>query len=109
MGHAVKVLDPLVEQWKPSSSRIDEDEGSGIYLNMCLPQALLMWQEGVLTMFDDFSYSQTRGSIPPNSWVFQIHLIRKVDKESNGFVFVLFFYLFIIFSDFILCSSLICF
>ncbi|KAF2298124.1 hypothetical protein GH714_015300 [Hevea brasiliensis] len=38
MGHAVNVLGPLVEQWRPASR--EEDEGYGIDLHMSLPQAL---------------------------------------------------------------------
>ncbi|XP_019175346.1 PREDICTED: receptor-like kinase TMK4 [Ipomoea nil] len=64
MGHAVNVLGPLVEQWKPS--RPEEDESCGIDLHMSLPQALQRWQadEGTSRMFDDFSYSQSQSSIP---------------------------------------------
>ncbi|KAL1197185.1 Receptor-like kinase TMK4 [Cardamine amara subsp. amara] len=67
MGHAVNVLGPLVEKWKPSSQ--EEEESFGIDVNMSLPQALQRWQnEGTSssTMFHgDFSYSQTQSSIPP--------------------------------------------
>ncbi|XP_019179976.1 PREDICTED: receptor-like kinase TMK4 [Ipomoea nil] len=64
MGHAVNVLSPLVEQWRPS--RPEEDESYGIDLHMSLPQALQRWQadEGTSRMFDDLSYSQTQSSIP---------------------------------------------
>lgn len=64
MGHAVNVLGPLVEQWKPSKPQ--EDEAYGIDLHLSLPQALQRWQsdEGTSRMFDDFSYSQTQSSIP---------------------------------------------
>ncbi|XP_061369141.1 receptor-like kinase TMK4 [Gastrolobium bilobum] len=64
MGHAVNVLVPLVEQWKPTSH--EEEEGSGIDLHMSLPQALQRWQanEGTSTMFNDMSISQTQSSIP---------------------------------------------
>lgn len=64
MGHAVNVLGPLVEQWKPSSSQ-DEDS-YGIDLHMSLPQVLERWQadEGTSTMFNDLSYSHTQSSIP---------------------------------------------
>ncbi|XP_051133221.1 receptor-like kinase TMK4 [Andrographis paniculata] len=65
MGHAVNVLGPLVEQWKPSKP--EEDDGYGIDLHMSLPQALQRWQanEGTSRMFDDLSYSQTsQSSIP---------------------------------------------
>lgn len=62
MGHAVNVLVPLVEQWKPS---IDTDEsGYGVELN--LPRALQRWQnnEGTsTTMFNDMSISQTQSSL----------------------------------------------
>ncbi|KAL2469461.1 Leucine-rich repeat protein kinase family protein [Abeliophyllum distichum] len=63
MGHAVNVLGPLVEQWKPSRQEEEED---GIDLHLSLPQALQRWQadEGTSRMFDDFSYSQTQSSIP---------------------------------------------
>ncbi|RDX68305.1 Receptor-like kinase TMK4, partial [Mucuna pruriens] len=63
MGHAVNVLVPLVEQWKPTSH--EEEEGYGIDLHMSLPQALRRWQanEGTSTMFD-MSSSQTQSSIP---------------------------------------------
>lgn len=65
MGHAVNVLGPLVEQWKPAT-REDED-GYGIDLHMSLPQALQRWQanEGTSTMFGDVSssYSQSHSSI----------------------------------------------
>ncbi|XP_022734484.1 receptor-like kinase TMK4 [Durio zibethinus] len=74
MGHAVNVLGPLVEQWKPTSQ--DDDENSGIDLHMSLPQALQRWQadEGTSTIYGDISYSETQSSIPaipsgfPNSF-----------------------------------------
>ncbi|KAK4435814.1 Receptor-like kinase TMK4 [Sesamum alatum] len=64
MGHAVNVLGPLVEQWKPSKP--EEEDGYGIDLHMSLPQALQRWQadEGTSRMFDDLSYSDTQSSIP---------------------------------------------
>ncbi|OMO51800.1 hypothetical protein CCACVL1_29583 [Corchorus capsularis] len=64
MGHAVNVLGPLVEQWKPSNH--EDEESSGIDLHMSLPQALQRWQadEGTSTMYGDFSYSETQSSIP---------------------------------------------
>ncbi|XP_057477613.1 receptor-like kinase TMK4 [Actinidia eriantha] len=64
MGHAVNVLGPLVEQWKPSSH--EDDESYGIDIHMSLPQALQRWQanEGTSTVFSDLSYSQTQSSIP---------------------------------------------
>ncbi|XVF37907.1 hypothetical protein REPUB_Repub20aG0051800 [Reevesia pubescens] len=64
MGHAVNVLGPLVEQWKPTSQ--EDDENSGIDLHMSLPQALQRWQadEGTSTTYGDLSYSETQSSIP---------------------------------------------
>ncbi|OAY59754.1 receptor-like kinase TMK4 [Manihot esculenta] len=64
MGHAVNVLGPLVEQWRPASR--EEDEGYGIDLHMSLPQALQRWQadESSSSIFNDISYSQTQSSIP---------------------------------------------
>ncbi|KAL6532123.1 Receptor-like kinase tmk4 [Orobanche gracilis] len=64
MGHAVNVLGPLVEQWKPS--RPEEEDAYSIDPQTSLPQALQRWQsdEGTSRMFDDFSYSQTQSSIP---------------------------------------------
>lgn len=63
MGHAVNILGPLVEQWKPT--RQDEEESYGIDLHMSLPQALQRWQadEGTSRMFDSMS-SQSQSSIP---------------------------------------------
>ncbi|GAB4851869.1 Receptor-like kinase tmk4 [Ancistrocladus abbreviatus] len=64
MGHAVNVLGPLVEQWKPA--RQEEEENYGIDLHMSLPQAMQRWQadEGTSAMFSDLSYSRTQSSIP---------------------------------------------
>lgn len=66
MGHAVNVLGPLVEQWKPATH--EDEDGYGIDLHMSLPQALQRWQanEGTSTMFGDLSssYSQSHSSIP---------------------------------------------
>ncbi|KAJ6673147.1 RECEPTOR PROTEIN KINASE TMK1-RELATED [Salix viminalis] len=64
MGHAVNVLGPLVEQWKPTNH--EEEGDSGIDLHMSLPQFLQRWQadEGTSTMFNDMSYSQSQSSIP---------------------------------------------
>lgn len=66
MGHAVNILGPLVEQWKPSRHE-DDGDGYGLDPNMSLPQALQRWQadEGTSRMFDDnsMSFSQTQTSI----------------------------------------------
>lgn len=52
MGHAVNVLAPLVEQWKPTTD--DEDYSIDDYLHMSLPQALQRWQENSSAMTSDF-------------------------------------------------------
>lgn len=46
MGHAVTVLAPLVDQWKPTTKPTthDEEDSFGIDLHMSLPQALQNWQ-----------------------------------------------------------------
>ncbi|XP_030533936.1 receptor-like kinase TMK4 [Rhodamnia argentea] len=64
MGHAVNVLGPLVEQWKPSCQ--EEEEHYGIDLHMSLPQALERWQsdEGTSSLFNSASFSQTQSSVP---------------------------------------------
>ncbi|KAL8515869.1 hypothetical protein ACS0TY_014533 [Phlomoides rotata] len=51
MGHAVNVLGPLVEKWKPSMP--EEEDGIGIDLHRSLPQVLLSWQhdEGTSRIF----------------------------------------------------------
>lgn len=68
MGHAVNVLGPLVEQWKPSKpEEQEEEERYGIDHHLSLPQVLQRWQsdEGTSRMFGDLSYSsQTQSSIP---------------------------------------------
>ncbi|KAF8027996.1 hypothetical protein BT93_E0799 [Corymbia citriodora subsp. variegata] len=65
MGHAVNILSPLVEQWKPSSQ--EDEDNYGIDLHLSLPQALERWQadEGSTSMFNSSSLSQTQSSIPP--------------------------------------------
>lgn len=70
MGHAVNILSPLVEQWKPTSHQ--EEESSGINLHMSLPQALQRWQadEGTSSMFNTTSFSNTQSSIPPKPLTF---------------------------------------
>ncbi|XP_027341791.1 receptor-like kinase TMK4 [Abrus precatorius] len=62
MGHAVNVLVPLVEQWKPTSH--EEEDNFGIDLQMSLPQALRRWQASTSSTFNDVSFSQTQSSIP---------------------------------------------
>ncbi|KNA14906.1 hypothetical protein SOVF_103090 [Spinacia oleracea] len=64
MGHAVNVLGPMVEEWKPSCQ--EEEDSYGIDLHLSLPQALQRWQanEGTSTMMSDNSFSRTQASIP---------------------------------------------
>ncbi|XP_024516692.1 receptor-like kinase TMK3 [Selaginella moellendorffii] len=57
MGHAVSVLAPLVEQWKPTAS--DGEETKGIDLNVTLPQALKQWQAS-----DDSNLDDSQASLP---------------------------------------------
>lgn len=60
MGHAVNVLAPLVEKWKPRD--LDNDDSGGIDFEMSLPQALKKWQA-----FEDKSASgldDSQGSLP---------------------------------------------
>ncbi|EFJ10037.1 hypothetical protein SELMODRAFT_129007 [Selaginella moellendorffii] len=65
MGHAVNVLSPLVEHWKPVDY---EDESGGIDLDVPLPQAVKRWQEldsgggggGAAAVWSD-----TQSSLPP--------------------------------------------
>lgn len=61
MGHAVNVLGPLVELWKPITHT--EEYSYGID-NQSLPQALQRWQdnEGTSTIFNGMSFSQTQSS-----------------------------------------------
>ncbi|WCJ27629.1 Leucine-rich repeat protein kinase family protein [Euphorbia peplus] len=63
MGHAVNVLGPLVEQWRPASQ---EEEDLGIDLHMSLPQALQRWQmdESSSSMFNDYSHTSSIPSKP---------------------------------------------
>ncbi|KAK3416906.1 hypothetical protein EUGRSUZ_H02647 [Eucalyptus grandis] len=70
MDHAVNILGPAVEQWKPTSH--DEEESSGVNLHMNLPQALQRWQadEGTSSMFNTMSFSNTQSSIPPKPLTF---------------------------------------
>lgn len=66
MGHAVNVLSPLVELWKPTSQ--DETDGSSAGHHMSLPQALEKWQnnEDSRTMTDDFSLTSTSTTSKPS-------------------------------------------
>lgn len=64
MGHAVNVLSPLVEQWKPSYP--DDEDCYGIDLDMTLPQALKKWQAFEDSNVDESirSMDNTQSSIP---------------------------------------------
>lgn len=64
MGHAVNVLSPLVEQWKPSDP--DDEDCYGIDLDMTLPQALKKWQAFEGSNIDESirSMDNTQSSIP---------------------------------------------
>lgn len=62
MGHAVNVLAPLVEKWKPFND--DTEEYSGIDYSLPLNQMVKGWQE---SEGSDFSYADlqdSKGSIP---------------------------------------------
>ncbi|KAB2067311.1 hypothetical protein ES319_A09G218100v1 [Gossypium barbadense] len=68
MSHAVNVLSPFVQQWKPTNQ--EEDETVGIDLDMSLSQALQRWQttEGSSTTFGDTtSRYGTQSSISPRT------------------------------------------
>ncbi|XP_031476007.1 receptor-like kinase TMK4 [Nymphaea colorata] len=70
MGHAVSVLAPLVEQWKPSSR--DEETSEGINYDIPLSVAIQRWQanEGSTSMMTQSFYrgttsvENTQSSIP---------------------------------------------
>lgn len=62
MGHAVNVLSPLVEKWKPNN---DQSECfSGIDYSLPLPQMLKVWQEAESTRISYTSLEDSKGSIP---------------------------------------------
>lgn len=61
MSHAVNVLSPLVEQWKPTGP--DADDLYGIDLDMTLPQALKKWQAFEGTQMGEDSYSASMTSL----------------------------------------------
>ncbi|KAF3785578.1 Receptor protein kinase [Nymphaea thermarum] len=61
MSHAVNVLSPLVEQWKPTGP--DADDLYGIDLDMTLPQALKKWQAFEDTQMGDSSYPASMASL----------------------------------------------
>eukprot|EP00252_Welwitschia_mirabilis_P018243 TRINITY_DN4053_c0_g2_i3.p1 TRINITY_DN4053_c0_g2~~TRINITY_DN4053_c0_g2_i3.p1 ORF type:complete len:150 (+),score=48.33 TRINITY_DN4053_c0_g2_i3:152-601(+) len=60
MGHAVNVLAPLVDKWKPSN--MDTDDEMAVDFDISLPQALKRWQQ-----FDENGNSRlddSKDSIP---------------------------------------------
>ncbi|KAM7266195.1 hypothetical protein ACFE04_004092 [Oxalis oulophora] len=78
MGHAVNVLGPLIQEWKPSNQRDEDDYGIDLH-NMSLPEALERWQaeEDTSTIFQgdmlsfSHSHSQSQSSIPSKPSEFQ--------------------------------------
>ncbi|KAB5540718.1 hypothetical protein DKX38_013692 [Salix brachista] len=62
MGHAVNVLAPLVEKWKP----INDESGdfSGIDYSLPLPEMLKVWQDGESTGLSHTSLNDSKSSIP---------------------------------------------
>ncbi|XP_057953199.1 receptor protein kinase TMK1-like [Malania oleifera] len=62
MGHAVNVLAPLVEKWKPSND--ESEEYSGIDYSLPLPQMLKGWQEAESKDISYGSLDDSKGSIP---------------------------------------------
>ncbi|KAJ6691633.1 hypothetical protein OIU79_013608 [Salix purpurea] len=62
MGHAVNVLAPLVEKWKP----INDETGdfSGIDYSLPLPEMLKVWQDGESTGLSHTSLNDSKSSIP---------------------------------------------
>jgi hypothetical protein len=64
MGHAVTVLVPMVEKWKPSNN--EADDYMGIDLHLPLLQMVKGWQESETSMTDGstLSLQDSKGSIP---------------------------------------------
>lgn len=62
MGHAVNVLSPLVEKWKPFDN--ETESYSGIDYSLPLPQMLKGWQEAETKDFSHTSLEDSKGSIP---------------------------------------------
>ncbi|KAL5976470.1 hypothetical protein ACLOJK_020803 [Asimina triloba] len=63
MGHAVNVLAPLVEKWKPVYD--DQEEYLGIDCSQPLHQMVKVWQESDGTDYSLTSLGDSKGSIPP--------------------------------------------
>ncbi|XP_062112476.1 receptor-like kinase TMK3 [Humulus lupulus] len=62
MGHAVSVLSPLVEKWKPLDD--DTEEYSGIDYSLPLNQMVKGWQEAEGKDFSYIDLEDSKGSIP---------------------------------------------
>ncbi|KAJ4952851.1 hypothetical protein NE237_029683 [Protea cynaroides] len=62
MGHAVNVLAPLVEKWKPFKD--DTEEYSGIDYNLPLTQMVQGWQEAEGKDYSYTNLDDSKGSIP---------------------------------------------
>lgn len=63
MGHAVNVLAPLVEKWRPFDGETDEYSGIVGYAQP-LPELLKGWQESETKDFTGNSLEDSKGSIP---------------------------------------------
>ncbi|XP_068662428.1 receptor protein kinase TMK1-like [Aristolochia californica] len=63
MGHAVSVLSPLVEKWKPMYN--DQEEYMGIDCSQPLCQMVKAWQATDSAEYNLSSIDDSRGSIPP--------------------------------------------
>ncbi|KAL9334285.1 hypothetical protein Peur_074424 [Populus x canadensis] len=62
MGHAVNVLAPLVEKWKPINN--ESEDFSGIDYSLPLPEMLKVWQDGESTGRSYTSLNDSKSSIP---------------------------------------------
>ncbi|XP_011010010.1 PREDICTED: probable receptor protein kinase TMK1 [Populus euphratica] len=62
MGHAVNVLVPLVEKWKPVND--ESEDFYGIDYSQPLPEMLKVWQDADSTGLSYTSLSDSKGSIP---------------------------------------------
>uniref|UniRef100_A0A803R9J9 Protein kinase domain-containing protein n=1 Tax=Cannabis sativa TaxID=3483 RepID=A0A803R9J9_CANSA len=62
MGHAVSVLSPLVEKWKPLDD--DTEEYSGIDYSLPLNQMVKDWKEAEEIDFSYIDLEDSKGSIP---------------------------------------------
>ncbi|KAJ7981230.1 Receptor protein kinase [Quillaja saponaria] len=75
MSHAVNVLSPLVEKWKPTDEELPGSRNShwhftGIDLTKPLPQMLKNWQEDESKDVSNSSFEDSDGSVPvrPNGF-----------------------------------------